>query len=296
MASKKSKTAATSAKTVAKTVYQHFPKPEKAYKNLDFLTSPAARSIRINCELTEPAIRFKKHRVNNTVVFFGSARIPSQAAAAEQVQALLAKHGNQEPSSDQPHYEEWRRAHALQRASRYYDAACDLARELTTWSWTQIKNPRDRFYICSGGGPGIMEAANKGAREAGGESIALGISLPFEQHINPYADEHLSFEFHYFFVRKYWFLYLAKALIAFPGGFGTLDELFEMLTLIQTHKATKHVPVLLYGREFWEETIHFRALLNWGVISPCDLELFQIVDSVPEARDFLIADLTKHYL
>ncbi|MDX2111167.1 MAG: TIGR00730 family Rossman fold protein [Verrucomicrobiota bacterium] len=275
----------------------NYPEPVKAYKNLEFLTSSAARSIRIQCELTEPALRFKKHHINNTLVFFGSARIPPKdegqknlAAMEEQFASL---HGDAVTDDIRAALS---KAKALQRASKYYEDARQLARELTEWSYRTIHNPKERFYICSGGGPGIMEAANRGAREAGGLSISLGISLPFEQHINQYSDNDLSFEFHYFFVRKYWFLYLAKALVAFPGGFGTMDELFEMLTLIQTHKTTKHVPVILYGKEFWNQVLNMEALVDWGVISPNDLNLFKICDSVEEARDMLIKDLTEHHL
>lgn len=271
-----------------------FPKPEKAYKNLAFLNSPAARSIRIQCELAEPALRFKNHHIHNTIVFFGSARIIEPRAATEQMRKLESQ--GRASSNNAENRELRRRLTALQRAAPYYDQAVSLAAELTRWSFTRVANPKKRFYIASGGGPGIMEAANRGAREAGGTSVALGISLPFEQHLNSYADEKLSFEFHYFFVRKYWFFYLAKALIAFPGGFGTLDELFEMLTLIQTAKARKHVPVVLYGRKFWEEIINFQALADWGVISQNDLNLFRIFDDVASARDYLIAELTEHYL
>lgn len=271
------------------------PNPQKAYKNLDFLNSPAARSIRVQCELTEPAIRFKKHRVQNTISIFGSARIPSAEEAAirlakieEETKGLNTLTPSQQMALDL--------ARGFSRGSRYYEDTRRLAYELTRWSMETIDKPKNRFYVCSGGGPGIMEAVNRGAYEAGGKSVSLGISLPFEQHLNRYSEDELSFEFHYFFIRKYWFFYLAKALVCCPGGFGTMDELFEMLTLLQTHKAKKYVPVVLYGKQFWEELINFDTLVKWGVISPGDLNLFKICDSVEEARDYLIQELTNHYL
>ncbi len=273
----------------------YFPKPEKAYNNLGFLNSSAARSIRIQCELTEPAIRFRKHQVNNTIVLFGSARIPDPQGASRELKEIEDAIGR-EKSMSREQKSQLDRARRLARAAPYYADARRLARELTAWSLETISQPRKRFYICSGGGPGIMEAANRGARDAGGKSVALGISLPFEQHLNQYADDDLGFEFHYFFVRKYWFLYLAKALVVFPGGFGTLDELFEMLTLIQTQKATKYVPVVLYGSKFWNEVINFQALVDWGVISEEDINLFHIFDSVDEVRDYLVGELGKYYL
>jgi uncharacterized protein (TIGR00730 family) len=272
-----------------------FPSPEKAYKNLDFLASPAGRLIRIQCELTEPGTRFRKHHVNNTIVLFGSARIPHPDRAAEEL-TRIEKEIAQEKSISREQKNHLDRARRLKRASHYYEEANQLSNDLTKWSTDNIPNPAKRFYICSGGGPGIMEAANRGAYEAGGKSVALGISLPFEQHLNVYADDDLGFEFHYFFVRKYWFLYLAKALVVFPGGFGTLDELFEMLTLIQTQKTQKYVPIVLYGKEFWNEVINFQALLEWGVISSEDLDLFKICDTVEETRDYLIQELTSYYL
>jgi len=181
------------------------------------------------------------------------------------------------------------------RTSKYYAAASELSRLITEWS-LNIRDPLERFLVCSGGGPGIMEAANRGADEAGGRSIGLGISLPHEQRNNKYITRDLNFEFHYFFIRKYWFLYLAKALVVFPGGFGTMDELFEVLTLIQTNKTEKHVPIILFGSEFWEKVINFEALLDWGVISKKDLKLFRIMDSVPETREYIVEEMNKHYL
>lgn len=271
-----------------------FPRPEKAYKNLDFLKSPAGRLIRIECELTEPAVRFRKHQVQNTIVLFGSARIPHPQLAQEKLERIEAEVAR-EKSISREQKGRLDRARRLKRASHYYEEATRLSHDLTKWSMEAISQPKKRFYICSGGGPGIMEAANRGAHEAGGKSVALGISLPFEQHLNVYANDELGFEFHYFFVRKYWFLYLAKALVVFPGGFGTMDELFEMLTLIQTQKTQKYLPIVLYGKEFWNEVVNFRALVEWGVISQEDLDLFRVCDTVEETRDYLIEELTRYY-
>jgi len=268
--------------------------PPKAYKNDDFLNSSEARKIRVLCEMTEPEKRFRAENIEDTIVMFGSARIrPMAQAKAELAKVEADVQGKRRLSSK----DEQRMAHALAgvRAAPYYQATVDLARELTTWSMG-LKNKKRRFIVCSGGGPGIMEAANRGAREAGGASIGLGISLPFEQGINEYVTHDLKFEFHYFFVRKYWFVYLAKSLIAMPGGFGTMDELFETLTLIQTHKIAKKVPIVLFGAEFWNSVINFQSLVEWGVISPSDLDLFRIIDSVQEARDYIVDFLTREYL
>lgn len=271
------------------------PIPGKAYKNEKFLSSNAARSIRIQCELTEPEVRFKKHSVNNTIVLYGSARIPHPDQAAAELKRIENEIGETKSISreQKSHLD---RARRLKRSSHYYQEARQLSHDLTKWSDENIKEPAKKFYICSGGGPGIMEAASRGAYEAGGKSVALGISLPFEQQLNVYATEELGFDFHYFFVRKYWFLYLAKALVVFPGGFGTMDELFELLTLVQTQKTTKYLPIVLYGKEFWSEVINFQALADWGVISQEDLDLFHICDSVDETRDYLIQELKTYYL
>ena len=188
-----------------------------------------------------------------------------------------------------------RKAEAAVKLAPYYDAAVDLAKRMTLWS-KSLRNREHRFLVCTGGGPGMMEAANRGAKEAAGASIGLGISLPFEQGINPYVTRDLAFEFHYFFVRKYWFAYWAKALVVFPGGFGTMDELFELLTLIQTRKVEKRLPIVLYGSEFWNDILNFEAFVNWGVISPEDLSLFKIIDSVEEAADYLQKMLTELHL
>ena len=237
-------------------------RPPKAYRNQDFLLSKEARTLRILAEYLEPESRFEHYRIEDTIVFFGSARAEPD--------------GNGGPPA----------------LERYYAEAEELAFLMTEWS-KNLGHPRHRFIVCSGGGPGIMEAANHGASRARGLSVGLGISLPFEQGINPYVSRELAFEFHYFFMRKFWFVYLSKALVAFPGGFGTLDELFEVLTLIQTQKATKPRPVILYGREFWTDVISWPRLVDWGVISPEDLDLYHVVDSPQEAFELLTSELTR---
>ena len=269
--------------------------PLKAYKNLDFLNSDSARQIRILCEMIEPGIRLESAGIRDTLVIFGSARLIEPQAAAEQLDAIKATiEATAEPGADL--HRQLHQAKAMLRSAPYYQAAMELSEALADWSLKLPGEDSGRFTICSGGGPGIMEAANRGAKNAGAQSIGLGISLPFEQSMNPYIPEALSFEFHYFFVRKYWFVSMAKALVAFPGGFGTLDELFETLTLIQTKKTEKVPPIVLYGREFWEQIVNFEALVEWGTISPEDLELIRIVDSVEEALEYITAQLSARYL
>jgi uncharacterized protein (TIGR00730 family) len=268
--------------------------PTKAYKNLEFLNSPEARKVRILCELEETERRFKQENIEDTIVMFGSARTLPYDVAQRRVRTLEKKADAKEtPTSEE--MAELEMARAALRNAPYYEAARELARELTSWSMS-LPDKKRRFLVCSGGGPGIMEAANRGARDAGGASVGLGISLPFEQELNPYITSNLQFEFHYFFIRKYWFIYLAKALVAFPGGFGTMDELFESLTLIQTLKLEKKLPIVLFGSEFWNRTINFDAFLEYGVISPKDINLFKIIDSVEEARDHIVDFLSTEYL
>ena len=268
--------------------------PLKAYKNLDFLTSDPARSIRVLCEMIEPGPRFEAENIEDTIVMFGSARTrPPEVAAAD-----LARVESEIKDLDNPTADEARRLHFAKcnvRAAPYYTAAVELAEELTKWSMSLHEDHR-RFVVCSGGGPGIMEAANRGAQQAGGRSVGLGISLPFEQGVNEYVPDELKFEFHYFFVRKYWFVTMAKALIAFPGGFGTLDELFETLTLIQTNKTPAVPPIVLFGSEFWNDILNFEAIAKWGTISPEDLDLIKVIDTVEEARDYVIEQLTERFL
>jgi uncharacterized protein (TIGR00730 family) len=234
---------------------------EVAYKNEEFLDSPDARALRILSEYLEPLSHFRRERIRDTVVFFGSARV-------EEGKGPLA---------------------------RYYDDARTLARLITEWG-EELKNSSRRFVVCSGGGPGIMEAANRGAADAGGKTIGLNIGLPFEQYPNPYITPELCFEFHYFFMRKFWFAYLAKALVVFPGGFGTMDELMELLTLTQTRKLAKKIVVLLYGTDYWKRVVNFDALAEFGTISKEDLELFQYADDPQTALQILKEGLTKYYL
>jgi len=262
--------------------YAEGPKrPEKAYRSERFLNSPSARGLRILAEYMEPANRFRAQDVADTVVFFGSARTLSRDEAELRLQAAR-QHGG-----------DVQRAERDLAMSRYYEDARELARRLTEWS-KGLAGKEKRFIVCSGGGPGIMEAANRGASEARGINIGLGISLPFEQHNNPYITRELNFEFHYFFMRKLWFIYLAKALIVFPGGFGSMDELFEALCLTQTGKIKKHMPILLYGREFWDEVMNLEALVKWGTISAEDLDLFHVADTVDDAFAHITGELQKH--
>jgi uncharacterized protein (TIGR00730 family) len=269
--------------------------PTKAYKNDAFLNSAAARLVRVQCELLEPEQRFREQGVHNTIVFFGSARIRPEADARADLQRARA---DLDTATDEPTRSELegrlRLAERNARAATYYTRAVELARELTAWSLANHSEVHQRYHICSGGGPGIMQAANQGACEAGGKSIGLGISLPFEQHSNPHISDELDFEFHYFFVRKYWFLYPAKALVVFPGGFGTMDELFEMLTLVQTGKIRKHLPMVLFGSDFWNRLLNWDVFLEWGVISEKDLALFHVCDDVAEARDHVIGAIEQN--
>ncbi len=268
--------------------------PIKAYKNLDFLNSPDARTIRILCEFVEPETRFRHFRIRNTIVFFGSTRIVPLSVAEQNLKQLEDRRaiGTEPAEALTAKIEQAQRAIIM---SRYYEDAALLSEKLTRWSLS-IEDVKKRFYICSGGGPGIMEAANRGAHNAGGPSIGLNISIPFEQEPNPYMTQELSFEFHYFFIRKFWFFYLGKALVVFPGGFGTLDELFELLTIVQTHKSKKYMPIILYGTKYWNELINFNAMIKWGTISEQDLKLFRFFDDVDAAFEFLKDELTEHYL
>jgi len=237
--------------------HEHLP---LAYRNRDFLDGPEGRSLRILSEYLYPLSHFRRERVHDTVVFFGSARLMEMGPLG-----------------------------------RYYNEARELARRLTAWS-DGLPDSDRRFVVCSGGGPGIMEAANRGASDAKGKTVGLNIGLPFEQRPNPFVTPELNFEFHYFFMRKFWFSYLAKALIVFPGGFGTMDEMMEILTLMQTQKLMKRMVVLLYGTTFWKEVINFDALVRHGMIAADDLNLFEFADDVDTAFKILETGLTKYYL
>jgi hypothetical protein len=250
-----------------------------AYENPSFLNSPDGRILRLLAEYTEPLSRFRREQIQDTVVFFGSARFHSHADANRNLTELEKGLGVQHP-------EERKKALALVDMARYYEDARRLAFLLTQWS-IQIPARRRRFVVTTGGGPGIMEAANLGAQEAGGKTIGLNINLPFEQNPNPYITPALNFEFHYFFMRKFWFAYLAKALVVFPGGFGTMDELFEILTLVQTQKLAKKITIILYGTSFWKEVVNFDALVKYGTIAASDMDLFQFADSPETAMALL---------
>ena len=268
--------------------------PIKAYEDLEFLNSSNARAIRVLCELIHPKELFRKSNVHNTVVFFGSARTISK----EQAEAKLREINNiiaEEENSSQELFDLKKQAEIDLKMSKYYEDSAELAEKLTRWS-LDIEDPRKRFVICSGGGPGIMEAANLGAKKAGGKSVGLNISLPFEQEPNMYQTPEISFEFHYFFIRKFWFFYLSKAMVVFPGGYGTMDEFFELLTLVQTAKTKKYMPIAVYGSEYWKKIINFDAMAEFGAISPEDQQLFHFVDDVNSAFEFLKTELTKHYL
>ncbi len=229
--------------------------PALAYRNEGFLDSDDARPLRILAEYLEPLQRFRREHVRDTIVFFGSARL----------------------SPDGP-------------LGRYYEDARELARLVTAWS-KSLPQPGRRYIVCTGGGGGIMEAANRGASEAGGKTIGLNIGLPHEQRPNRWATRELSFEFHYFFMRKLWFAHLARALVVFPGGFGTLDELAEILTLAQTRKLDRTIPIVLFGPSYWREIVDFDALVRHGMISPEDLGLFQYADDPTTALGLLQAAL-----
>jgi uncharacterized protein (TIGR00730 family) len=239
----------------------HSERRPVAYLNQPFLNSPDARALRILAEYLEPLSHFRREKIRDTVVFFGSARLREDGPMAP-----------------------------------YYEAARKLARMVTEWAQQFTNNGTHRFVVCTGGGPGIMEAGNRGAAEAGGKTIGLNIGLPFEQLPNGYITPELSFEFHYFFMRKLWFTYLAKGLVVFPGGFGTMDEMMEMLTLTQTQKLAKRVTILLYGSSYWKEIINFDALVRYGMVSPDDLSLFRYVDDPETAFEILREDLTRYAL
>jgi uncharacterized protein (TIGR00730 family) len=268
--------------------------PEKAYKNLEFLNSPDARTIRLLAEYLEPLRRMRRNRIQDTIVFFGSARLKSHEDALQEKQEVIdAIHRSGKGSTPRALLDQLQRAEQMVETSRYYEDAVELARLLSEWSLTLDKH---RFVICSGGGPGIMEAANRGAHLAGAKSIGLNISLPFEQFSNPYIPPELNFEFHYFFMRKFWFVYPAKALVVFPGGFGTMDELMEILTLVQTEKLRKKVFIVLYGADFWKRVINFEELARFHVISTGDLRLFKTCNTPKEAFNYLRRKLTDRYL
>jgi len=275
-----------------------------AYENQDFIGSPDGRLIRIMSEYSEPMARFRRERIQDTVVFFGSARFVGMDEAGREMELLentgsvtLAPEEEQPARAGEAEPTELKRmrAEAAVEMARYYEDARTLARMMTEWSM-KLPGRRHRFVITSGGGPGIMEAANRGAWEAGGKTIGLNIKLPFEQMPNPYITPALNLNFHYFFMRKYWFAYLAKALVVFPGGFGTLDEMFELLTLDQTHKLAKKITVVIYGSDYWKKVINLQMLADKGAIAVKDLDLFKFADTPEEAFKILQDGLIENHL
>jgi len=250
-----------------KSIDAEIPPIEKAYKNLDFLTSKDARPLRILSEYLHPKLQLEEQKVEDTIVIFGSARAPSP-------EDLESEEGRGKNT----------------KLAEYYDLTRELSKKLTEWSMN-LEGEVQKYVVCSGGGPGIMIAANRGASDAGGKSMALRISLPFENIPNPYVTPELDFEFHYFFTRKFWFTYPAKALVIMPGGFGTMDEFFEILTLIQTEKITKNLPIVLFGKEFWTKLIDFETLVEFGTIDRKDLDLFFITSSVDDAFNHITSSL-----
>jgi hypothetical protein len=267
------------------------PQP-MAYLDQTFLESDEARPLRILAEYLEPLRRFKAENIQDTVVFFGSARIHSREHAEQALDRLSRRTGSRPGADIEAHLARGRKAVEW---SRYYEDARELARLLTCWS-TSLPSPVHRFVVASGGGPGIMEAANRGAREARGKTIGLNIRLPFEQGPNRFITDGLHFEFHYFFMRKFWFAYLAKALVVFPGGFGTLDEMFEILTLMQTEKLEKQIAIVLYGTEYWDPILRLEPMAEWGAIDPDDANLVQRADTPEAAFELLKTHLTTHHL
>ena len=263
-----------------------------AYLDPEFLESADGRPIRILAEYLEPLRRFREQKIQDTVVFFGSARVNSRERAERALKTLRARGV---PGAEDHYEAELTKSRKAVEWARYYEEARELSRMLTAWSQT-LQSENHRFVITSGGGPGIMEAANRGAREAGGKTVGLNIRLPFEQGANRYITEGLHFEFHYFFMRKFWFAYLAKALVIFPGGFGTLDELFEILTLVQTDKLSKKIGVILYGRAYWDAILNFGPMSEWGAIAEQDQSLFQYADTPVEAFESLRDHLLAHHL
>jgi len=263
-----------------------------AYLDAQFLESEEGRPLRILSEYLEPLRRFKDQKIQDTVVFFGSARVDSRERAERALKTLRARGVR---DADSQYQAELARSRRHLEWAKYYEDARELARRLTSWS-LKLGSEHHRFVVTSGGGPGIMEAANRGATEAGGKTVGLNIRLPFEQGANDYITEGLHFEFHYFFMRKFWFAYLAKALVIFPGGFGTCDELFEILTLAQTDKLSKKIAVILYGREYWEKVINLEPMAEWGAIAEQDKELIHWADTPDEGFEQLRAHLEEHHL
>ena len=264
-------------------------KPKKAYENDNFLNSADGRVLRMLSEYLHPKSKFRKHKIMDTIVFFGSARLKSKRDALVDFRKIN-KMNPKAPGFAQ----KLRYSQLMVDMSRYYEDAVELSRRLTEWS-LNLDTTANRFIVCTGGGPGIMEAANKGAKKAGGYSVGLNISIPFEQFVNRYVTPDLSFEFHYFFMRKFWFAYLSKALIIFPGGFGTMDECFEVLTLVQTEKIKKKLLMVIYDEKYWKSIINFDVLVEKGMISESDLKLLNFCSSIDEVFGKVVKHLEKYY-
>lgn len=270
----------------------YLPMAKLAYEDPKFMDSLGARPLRILAEYLDPLKKLRQEKVGDTIVMFGSARIQSHDKAVAEFEKIKRKAKGRRTS-------EWRakirQARAIVGMSRYYEDARALSHKITSWALTLGSDPK-RFVICSGGGPGIMEAANRGAAEAGGSSVGLSIQLPHEQRPNAFITPELNFCFHYFFMRKLWFAQKAKALIVFPGGFGTMDELWEMLTLLQTGKLSTHHLILIYGREYWDKVLNWRHMVRSGTISERDYKTLQFADTVDEAFARLRADMEANHL
>jgi uncharacterized protein (TIGR00730 family) len=272
---------------------QHAPKAP--HEDPVFLESTPARPLRILAEYLNPLAQLKREGIGDTIVLFGSARIHSREDALARLEHLQESKVGKTAKARESHREALRSARSALEMSRYYEEARALSHKITTWAMSLGPRPR-RFVICSGGGPGIMEAANRGAYEAGGKSIGLSIELPHEQFANPYISPELSFNFHYFFMRKLWFAQIAKALIVFPGGFGTMDELWEMMTLLQTGKLTRTNLILIYGRKYWDDVLNLKAMVRWGTISPSEYGLLQFADTVDDAFEVIRAGLERYHM
>lgn len=256
----------------------HKRRPPKSYKNEEFLNSPEARTVRILSEYLDPAAKFRRNHITDTIAFFGSARIKPKDQVMSEIEAFK--------NDDNAGEDALRQLHRELESSKYYEEAVELARLTGEYLLSNTTDEKG-YAIVTGGGPGIMEAANKGATLAGCKSVGLTISLPKEESMNDYVIDELGFEFHYFFMRKFWFAYLAKAVVIFPGGFGTLDEMFEILTLIQTKKMTKDMKIILYGSDFWNDLINFDKLIDLGTISPNDVNIFEVHDTPEDAFNSL---------
>src|ERR1700692_1780740 len=270
--------------------------PKAPHEDPDFLQSTPARPLRILAEYIHPYVQLKKEGIGDTIVMFGSARSLPRDLALARANRLTLLPAHKTPAVNRAkHRAAVRRAKSLLEMSRYYEEARQLSRRITAWAMTLGPRPR-RFVICSGGGPGIMEAANRGATEAGGKSIGLSIELPHEQFANAYINPELSLNFHYFFMRKLLFAQIAKALIVFPGGFGTMDELWEMLTLLQTGKLPRNNLIIIYGRKYWDEVLNFRAMMRWGMINQDEYKMLQFADNVDDAFTRIREGLEKYHM